>query len=105
MKKTENIIIRCNPRLKKNFKALANKKGITMSDMLEKCIREELKASKADNGKNERRVLHEDISFQESRKMAGCMYHFQNILNVLERENQNCGIIRREVEAVWDLLN
>lgn len=105
MKKTENIIIRCNPTLKKNFKALANKKGITMSDMLEKYIREELKASKADNGKNERKAFLEDTSFQESQKMAGCMYHFQNILNVLERENKNCGIIRREVEALWDLLD
>lgn len=105
MKKTENIIIRCNPALKKNFKDLANKKGITMSDILEKCIREELKASKADHRKNERMVLSEDISFQESQKIAGCMYHFQNVLNILEHESRDCGTIRREVEALWDLLN
>lgn len=105
MKKTENIIIRCNPTLKKNFKDLADKKGITMSDMLEKCIREELKASKSHNKKSEKEVLLGDTTFQESRKIAGCMYHFQNILNILEHEGRDCGIIRREVEALWDLLS
>ncbi len=105
MKKTENIIIRCNPALKKNFKDLAKKRGITMSDLLETCIRKELKDSKIHTKKNETKLPSKDTSFQEARKMSRCMYHFQNVLNILEQGYKDCGIVRREVEALWDLLN
>ncbi len=105
MKKTEKILIRCDSKLKKELRNLAEEKGITMSEILDKSIRKELKASRICTEKKTEKDAVKQTSKQDAQMMAGCVYHAQNILNILEQENQECNSIRKEVEALWDLLN
>ncbi len=38
MKKTEKILIRCDSKLKKELRNLAEERNITMSEIINKCI-------------------------------------------------------------------
>lgn len=106
MKKTEKILMRCDSDLKMELKDLADKKGVTMSKILEKSIREELKASKNCTKKKTEKNTMNQVSKQDAAMIAGCIYHAQNILNILEKEKkEKCDSIRKEVDALWDMLN
>ena len=105
MNKTENILIRCDSGLKKRLKNLAKEKGSTMSEIINGCIREELRPSKVQNMKKEKQDMRNQISKQGAQLVAGCIYHTQNILNKLEQEQIESDFIRKEMDALWDMLN
>ena len=95
MKKTEKILIRCDSKLKKELRNLAEERNITMSEIINKCIREELKASKVHNKKKSEKNIANQISKQDTQIVAGCIYHTQNILNRLGEEQQKYDFVRR----------
>lgn len=98
--KDKSILIKCNGKIKEEFKQYADETNRGMSEIIMDHIVSDIKEYKQ-NGRKTVKKTGTSSKAAIEREMS-TLYHATNVLNILKEKGIEDKDIEREVKALWD---